>query len=235
MKPPTDNHSQTGKLSLKTRDRSLIHPKPPTPISAQFLTLCIDAGLTEDGSCQSASFSLTPANGRSVAQPGSAPASGAGGRRFESSRSDQLLIDAFQEVLLFVSKGASDARPPLEDEPVFLCFGCSAWRAECPAFCLEKAVSQPKGKSPASLRCCTRSTAMLLAQLDAPIIVQRPSADGGASNDAARRHSLNRPLDVERIISNYGTSAMQENLPFAGAAESGSTLKPADPRAESGP
>src|SRR5690554_3662023 len=31
-----------------------------------------------------------PPYGRSVAQPGSAPASGAGGRRFESSRSDHF-------------------------------------------------------------------------------------------------------------------------------------------------
>jgi hypothetical protein len=33
---------------------------------------------------------ITETVGRSVAQPGSAPASGAGGRRFESSRSDQF-------------------------------------------------------------------------------------------------------------------------------------------------
>ena len=37
---------------------------------------------------------ILPPTVRSVAQPGSAPASGAGGRRFESSRSDHYISEA---------------------------------------------------------------------------------------------------------------------------------------------
>ena len=93
-------------------------------------------GLRTGRPCQSRAFCVQNIPSRSVAQHGSAPALGAGGRWFESSRSDHKKIkrsyhDVVCPLFVFAANGGHAAgrpRRPWEARPIFPCG--RAWGGE---------------------------------------------------------------------------------------------------------
>jgi hypothetical protein len=121
--PPPFN-SLRARAGLALKDGSLLHEEPQKFAPRRRLRYGTGLAITRPLSALDLApgkpkFRLTV--GRSVAQPGSALASGARGRRFESSRSDQ----SFQWLIKF-----PDQRFPRKLREPYVARGRAYWRAE---------------------------------------------------------------------------------------------------------
>src|SRR5690606_3978728 len=127
------------------------------------------------GSCARRPARVSRPHGRSVAQPGSAPASGAGGRRFESSRSDQ-----FPEYLQALIVGRWRAACCLELRRKQIISGADPSGESLS--CAEPVPCLPKLIPVVSLRLQPPATAVLVLRGEAAHIVDvQDVADGGVA------------------------------------------------------